>query len=91
MPRKKSLNDLVAQAERIKQYPQYQIRNGQVPDRANRANVAFLRYFDNIVNSPAYRRSVDRARAAQQGRGDYWSASNDLKVSQRTYMGLAAG
>ena len=93
MPRKKkSLNDIVSQAERIKAYPQYQAaqERGEITPIMGRAYAAFNRYYNNMVNSKTYRRSIEKA-MAKNPRGDYWTPLNNLKISQRDYMGLAAG
>ena len=84
--KKKSLNDLIAQMERIQGYSQ--ARNNPYSTRMGRAYDAFNRYFDNIVTSKAYKRAIDRSKAKLGDRTDYWTPVNTTKFS---YRGLSNG
>ena len=86
MERRKSLNDLVASANKIKYYPQFQTddRGHHASPWADRYIEIWQRYFDNICYSPQYEEMLKKAKA-KNSKEKYWLPLNDHKFPQSVY------
>ena len=101
MARRKSINDIDRQVERINRLAGEYNRSSPAEQegKVQRAVGIAQRYVRNIAGTRQYQNGVARANGILfSGRPNYWDASyaewqknRDRKYSSRTYMGLAMG
>ena len=93
--RKKSINDIDRQIERIhRNAGEYNRSSPREQERkVQRAIGIAERYVRNIMSTPQYQRELARASRINDRNVSYaaWQNARESKYSQRTYMGLNAG
>ena len=93
MARKKSVNDILGQYERISQSIERAQRSAQgarsqqLWSRNARATAAMDKYIDNIRGT----KSQQSKMRMHYDREDVMGRLNNIKYSQRTYMGMSNG